>query len=99
MLGRLSSRLSLSSQIVVENSFAPSFLLPLRALQVKTPDTGPCDGSFEKKLPSRINLGVDAGLADKFAELGGQIRRSEKPVIAEELGMLSIERFEFVQAM
>ena len=32
-------------------------------------------GLSKKKLPSRINLGVDAGLADKFPELGGQIER------------------------
>ena len=56
-------------------------------------------GLSKKKLPSRFNLAVEAGLADKFPDLGGQIRRSEKPVIAEERGMLPIERFEFVQAM
>src|SRR5580704_11902119 len=91
--------LSLSALTFVENSFAPSFLSPLWALQVKTAPTRPCDSSSRRNLASRINLRIHARLTDQFPEPGCQIGSREKPVVAEELGMLAVERFEFVQAV
>ena len=47
----------------------------------------------------RSNFGVHAGSADQFAKSGRQIGRREKPVITEQFGVLSIERFEFMETM
>src|ERR1700746_496905 len=46
-----------------------------------------------------LGLRIEAGPSDQFAELGGQIGRREERVFTKKLGMLSVQRIEFIQTM